>query len=150
MVQEEIGLKNDRAEKGKTIGGETMETNSMISNNAGSSNPISSNPLSSGWCGLGPGKGVKWTLWGSNVTFQRQEKQGDKWITTEELHVAPSVLKEIAWRCVHWLNVIENNGHNGNGRNGNNRNGGNQRNGNKRNGYNQNGNNGGMENEREG
>ena len=79
----------------------------------------SSRPVSNGWFGLGEGRGMKWTLWSSNVTFQRQEKQGDKWITTEELHIAPSVLKEIAWRCGHWLNVIEsNNARKGSGKNG--------------------------------
>lgn len=65
-------------------------------------------PIEYGWFGLGEGKGMKWALWPNSVTFQRQEKQGDKWITTEELHVAPVVLKEIAWRCGGWLGHIEN------------------------------------------
>ena len=67
----------------------------------------SSKPISNGWFSLGEGKGIKWVLWSSSVTLQRQEKQGDKWLTTEELHLAPTVLKELAWRCGHWLNVIE-------------------------------------------
>lgn len=66
-------------------------------------------PVSYGWFGLGQGRGIKWTLWPNSVAFARQEKQGDKWLTTEELHVAPSVLKEIAWRAGHWLASIEKN-----------------------------------------
>lgn len=71
-------------------------------------------PLSYGWLPLGAGRGIKWTLWKTNVTFQRQEKQGDKWLTTEELHVAPKVLKELVWRIPSWLESIEKN----NGRRG--------------------------------
>jgi len=71
-------------------------------------------PLSYGWLPLGMGRGIKWTLWKTNVTFQRQEKQGDKWLTTEELHVAPKVLKELIWRIPSWLESIEKN----NGRRG--------------------------------
>lgn len=71
-------------------------------------------PLSYGWLPLGSGRGIKWTLWKTNVTFQRQEKQGDKWLTTEELHVAPKVLKELIWRIPFWLESIEKN----NGRRG--------------------------------
>jgi hypothetical protein len=63
--------------------------------------------LASGWFPLGPGRGIEWTLWKSNVTFQRQEKQGDKWIILEELHVAPKVLKELAWRAPLWLDKME-------------------------------------------
>jgi hypothetical protein len=64
-------------------------------------------PLDHGWFSLGQGRGIKWTLWNSNLTFQRQEKQGDKWITLEELHVAPKVLKELSWRSPGWLSVID-------------------------------------------
>lgn len=64
-------------------------------------------PVDTGWFSLGSGRGIKWTLWKTSVTFQRQEKQGDKWITLEELHVAPKVLKEISWRCPIWLDKIE-------------------------------------------
>lgn len=81
-----------------------MDANNQNSNK----NSISKSPISNGWFGLGEGRGIQWALWSSSVTLRRQEKQGDKWITTEELHVAPSVLKEIAWRCGHWLSVIEN------------------------------------------
>ena len=66
-------------------------------------------PLSYGWFSLGMGKGIKWVLWNSNVTLQRQEKQGDRWLTTEELHLAPKVLKEIVWRLPGWLESIEKN-----------------------------------------
>lgn len=69
----------------------------------------SSGPISYGWFSLGMGKGVKWVLWESNVTLQRQEKQGDRWLTTEELHLAPKVLKEIVWRLPGWLESIEKN-----------------------------------------
>jgi hypothetical protein len=67
----------------------------------------SEGPADYGWFSLGQGRGIKWTLWKTSVTFQRQEKQGDKWITLEELHVAPKVLKEVSWRCPGWLSVIE-------------------------------------------
>lgn len=70
-------------------------------------------PTSYGWFGLGQGKGIKWTLWKTSVTLQRQEKQGDKWLTTEELHVAPKVLKEMVWRIPGWLEYIEKNGGSG-------------------------------------
>lgn len=73
-------------------------------------NKKGSSPVSYGWVGLGPGKGIKWTLWPNSVVLARQEKQGEKWLTTEELHVAPSVLKEIAWRAGHWLALIEKDG----------------------------------------
>ena len=66
-------------------------------------------PISYGWLPLGMGRGVKWVLWKSNVTFQRQEKQGDRWLTTEELHLAPKILKEIVWRIPSWLESIEKN-----------------------------------------
>jgi hypothetical protein len=72
-------------------------------------------PVSDGWISLGVGRGIKWVLWPTNVVFARQEKQGDKWLTTEELHVAPSVLKEIAWRAAHWLEAIDKNGKNSKG-----------------------------------
>ena len=66
-------------------------------------------PVSYGWISLGMGKGIKWVLWSSNVTFQRQEKQGDKWLTTEEIHLAPKTLKEISWRIPSWLQEIDSN-----------------------------------------
>lgn len=69
----------------------------------------STGPVSYGWFSLGMGKGIKWVLWSSNVTLQRQEKQGDRWLTTEELHLAPKVLKEIVWRLPGWLETIEKN-----------------------------------------
>ena len=67
----------------------------------------SNRPISDGWVSLGQGKGMKWVVWHTNVTFQRQEKQGDNWLTTEELHLAPKLLKEITWRIPGWLEVIE-------------------------------------------
>ncbi len=67
-------------------------------------------PLDYGWLPLGAGKGIKWTLWQTNVVLARQEKQGDQWLTTEEIHLAPKILKEIHWRLVHWLATIENGG----------------------------------------
>lgn len=70
-------------------------------------------PVSHGWFSLGQGRGIKWTLWKTSVTFQRSEKQGDKWITLEELHVAPKILKEFVWRIPGWLEIIDkNNGKN--------------------------------------
>lgn len=69
----------------------------------------SEGPVSYGWVPLGQGRGIKWVLWKTNVTFHRQEKQGDNWLTTEELHIAPQVLKEIAWRIPGWLECIEKN-----------------------------------------
>lgn len=71
-------------------------------------------PLSYGWFSLGQSRGIKWTLWKTSVTFQRREKQGDNWLTTEELHVAPKILKELAWRIPGWLESIDKN--NGRGR----------------------------------
>ncbi len=71
-------------------------------------------PLSYGWFSLGQSRGIKWTLWKTSVTLQRREKQGDNWLTTEELHVAPKVLKELVWRIPSWLESIEKN----NGRRG--------------------------------
>lgn len=68
---------------------------------------VKNGPVSYGWISLGMGKGIKWVLWSSNVTFQRQEKQGDKWLTTEELHLAPKTLKEISWRIPSWLQEID-------------------------------------------
>ena len=66
-------------------------------------------PLSYGWLPLGVGRGIKWTLWKTSVTFQRREKQGDNWLTTEELHVAPKILKELVWRIPGWLVSIDKN-----------------------------------------
>jgi len=71
--------------------------------------PKKEGPLSYGWLPLGVGRGVKWTLWKTSVTFQRREKQGDNWLTTEELHVAPKILKEIVWRIPGWLESIDKN-----------------------------------------
>jgi hypothetical protein len=64
-------------------------------------------PNSTGYVPLGVGKGIKWTLWDNAVTIQRTEKKGDNWETTEEFHVAPSLLKEFFWRIPHWLSVID-------------------------------------------
>jgi len=66
-------------------------------------------PESYGWFALGQGRGIKWTLWPNSVVFQRREKQGDNWLTTEEIHVAPKILKEIVWRIPGWLEVIDRN-----------------------------------------
>jgi len=71
--------------------------------------PKKEGPLSYGWLPLGVGKGIKWSLWKTSVTFQRREKQGDNWLTTEELHVAPKILKEIVWRIPSWLESIDKN-----------------------------------------
>jgi len=71
--------------------------------------PKKEGPLSYGWLPLGVGKGIKWSLWKTSVTFQRREKQGDNWLTTEELHVAPKILKEIVWRIPGWLESIDKN-----------------------------------------
>lgn len=68
---------------------------------------MTNKPISYGWISLGAGKGIKWILWDTNITLQRQEKQGDKWLTTEELHLAPKVLKEINWRVPSWLQSME-------------------------------------------
>jgi len=73
----------------------------------GSAYPRAEGPVSHGWFSLGQGRGIKWTLWKTSVTFQRQEKQGDKWIALEELHVAPKVLKEMVWRIPGWLETVE-------------------------------------------
>lgn len=80
--------------------------------------PKKDGPLSFGWIHLIPGKGIKWVLWKTSVTLQRQEKQGDNWLTTEELHVAPQILKEIAWRIPGWLEAIDKNNGKYNGRGG--------------------------------
>jgi hypothetical protein len=72
---------------------------------------VKTRPLSYGWFSLGPQRGIKWVLWKTNVTFQRQEKDNEQWLTKEELHVAPKVLKELVWRIPKWLESIEaNNG----------------------------------------
>ncbi len=67
-------------------------------------------PISDGWFNLGEGKGIRWVLWGNNVTLQRKEKEGDKWNVTEEMHLAPKVLKEIFWMAPNWLNVTSGSG----------------------------------------
>jgi hypothetical protein len=72
--------------------------------------PANDGPVSHGWMPLGVGRGIKWTLWPTNVVLSRQEKQGDRWLTTEELHLAPTILKELHWRMAHWLASIEKNG----------------------------------------
>ncbi len=64
-------------------------------------------PVSKGWFPLGEGRGIRWTLWPNSVVLARQEKRGDKWLTTEEIHIAPSVLKEIAWRSFSWIEAME-------------------------------------------
>jgi len=64
-------------------------------------------PNSSGYVPLGIGKGIRWTLWDNSVTIQRTEKKGEVWETTEEFHVAPSLLKEFFWRIPSWLAVID-------------------------------------------
>ena len=66
-------------------------------------------PVDSGWFPLMPGRGVKWTLWKTNVSFQRQEKENENWLTKEEFHVSPSILKELVWRIPSWLESIEKN-----------------------------------------
>lgn len=88
----------------------------MLNQNTNMMNNQKSKPLSYGWFSLGPSRGIKWVLWKTNVTFQRQEKENEKWSTKEELHVAPKVLKELVWRIPKWLDSIEaNNGGNFNG-----------------------------------
>ncbi len=67
-------------------------------------------PASKGWFSLGPGRGIKWALWNTNVSLQRQEKENDSWMTKEEFHISPKVLKEISWRIPSWLEHIESNG----------------------------------------
>lgn len=89
------------AEGSKKVENDSKQENSMRKNEG---------PLDSGWFSLGQGRGIKWTLWKTSVTFNRQEKQGDKWLTMEELHVAPKILKELAWRSPGWLSSIERNG----------------------------------------
>ena len=64
-------------------------------------------PNSYGYVPLGVGKGIKWTLWDNSVTIQRTEKKGDNWETTEEFHVAPTLLKEFFWRIPGWLAIID-------------------------------------------
>jgi hypothetical protein len=86
-----------------------LQPNSIVSSTHIVKKEKSPGPLSYGWFSLGMGKGIKWVLWNSNVTLQRQEKQGDRWLTTEELHLAPKVLKEIVWRLPGWLESIEKN-----------------------------------------
>lgn len=84
--------------------------NGSVENNSASAYPRPEGPVSHGWFSLGQGRGIKWTLWRTSVTFQRQEKQGDKWIALEELHVAPKILKEIVWRIPGWLETVDGNG----------------------------------------
>lgn len=64
-------------------------------------------PNSSGYVPLGVGKGIKWTLWDNSVTIQRTEKKNDVWETTEEFHIAPTLLKEFFWRIPAWLSAID-------------------------------------------
>jgi len=60
-----------------------------------------------GWFGLGEGLGIKWILESDNLLLQRQEKQFDKWITTEEIHLPKSTLKELYWRITRFLEILE-------------------------------------------
>jgi len=64
-------------------------------------------PLSKTYVGLGEGKGVKIAVWPNSVTLQRTEKKDGQWQTTEEFHLAYSVLKEMAWRTTHWLQQMD-------------------------------------------
>jgi len=64
-------------------------------------------PISKTYVGLGEGKGVKIALWPNSVTLQRTEKKDGTWQTTEEFHIAYSVLKEISWRSTHWLQKMD-------------------------------------------
>ena len=84
--------------------------NGSTENNDASAYPKPEGPVSHGWFSLGQGRGIKWTLWKTSVTFQRQEKQGDRWIALEELHVAPKILKEIVWRIPGWLEIVDGSG----------------------------------------
>jgi len=86
-----------------------LGNSSVASGGAAGVYPKPEGPVSHGWFSLGQGRGIKWTLWKTSVTFQRQEKQGDKWIALEELHVAPKVLKELVWRIPGWLECTERN-----------------------------------------
>lgn len=63
-------------------------------------------PLYKIWISLGKGIGIKMTLWKANLTLQRQEKQGDRWLVTEEMHLPPNILKELNWRIPNFLNAI--------------------------------------------
>jgi len=81
--------------------------NNVVANSGAGGYPKPEGPVSHGWFSLGQGRGIKWTLWKTSVTFQRQEKQGDRWIALEELHVAPKVLKELVWRIPGWLETVD-------------------------------------------
>lgn len=70
---------------------------------------VTNRPIAYGWLPYGKGRGIKWTLWQSNVTLQRQEKEGDNWQIKEELHIAPILMKELLWRVPNWLVLMENN-----------------------------------------
>jgi hypothetical protein len=64
-------------------------------------------PVAKGWIPIGENKWVNWSLWDNNVTFQRRVKDEDKWVTKEQFHFSPKVLKEIWWRIPNWLTAIE-------------------------------------------
>ena len=89
------------------MNGVSNENNASGSGASGYPKP--EGPVSHGWFSLGQGRGIKWTLWKTSVTFQRKEKQGYKWIALEELHVAPKVLKELVWRIPGWLETVDGN-----------------------------------------
>ena len=64
-------------------------------------------PVSKGWIPISEDNWVNWSLWDNNVTFQRRVKNEDKWITKEQFHFSPKILKEISWRIPSWLTAIE-------------------------------------------
>jgi len=64
-------------------------------------------PMADGWFALGEGKGIRWVLWSNSVALERKEKENDSWKVTEEVHLAPKVLKEIFWRLPGWIDSIE-------------------------------------------
>lgn len=70
-------------------------------------------PISDGWIPLGDMKGISWCLWHNSVVLQRKVKEADKWLVTEEIHLAPTVLKEIFWLVPNWLKTMSDGRKNG-------------------------------------
>lgn len=64
-------------------------------------------PVTKGWIPISEDKWVNWSLWDSNVQFQRRVKNENKWTTVEQFHFSPKVLKEIWWRIPSWLTAME-------------------------------------------
>lgn len=65
-------------------------------------------PLRKGYVSLGEGKGIQITVWQNNLQLTRVERDENKeWKETQEINLAPMVLKELFWQLPRIIDEID-------------------------------------------